>query len=320
MSSVESKFSAVPAATAPGQSVSPAQAAAGDSAGLSPVLVIGSSGNVGRLFMQTMKESGLWVRGLDRNPSGGGGGVLAGDVTAFTPEISQLIESSAMIMVCLPEEPALAACGTIVERMREGALWVDTLSVKSAICSCLREESGKKIEAVSINPMFAPSCGFGGQNVAAVTIHPGSRSERFLAWLESTGAAVTSLSAAEHDRATEAVQVITHAAILAFGSALKNLGYDVDTAWRLSTPVHRAMMALLARIVLANQESYWDIQSKHPQGSSARALLIESIAGLEKMTRNGQVSSFERSFLDLRQMLSTREPELRELCSKLLKS
>jgi prephenate dehydrogenase len=319
MSPVKSKSSAIQAPAAPGQSISPAQAPSGDPDELSPVLVIGSSGNVGRLFTQAMTESGLSVRGLDRSASGEAG-FLTGDVTALTPEISQLIESSATLLVCLPEEPALAACGAIIERMREGALWVDTLSVKSAICSCLSKESGKKIEAVSINPMFAPSCGFSGQNVAAVTVHPGSRSERCLAWLESTGATVTALSAEEHDRATEAIQVITHAAILAFGAALKSIGYEVDTAWRLSTPVHRAMMAMLARMVLANPGPYWDVQSKHPQASSARALLIENIAGLEKMVCDGQASSFERLFLDLREMFSNREPELRELCSKLLKS
>jgi prephenate dehydrogenase len=50
----------------------------------------------------------------------------------------------------------------------------DTLSVKSRLCELLRSR-GEDLEAVGLNPMFAPSLGLAGRPVAVVAERDGPR-------------------------------------------------------------------------------------------------------------------------------------------------
>src|ERR1017187_1465862 len=142
------------------------------------------------------------------------------------------------VLVCLPEEAALSAAGPILGAMADGALWVDTLSVKSGICRLLGD-CRRSIEMVSINPMFAPALGWQGHPVAVIALSSGPKSQTLINLLRSWGAAVEVLTAEAHDSLTAIIQVATHAAILSFGALLLDLEYSVERGLAIATPPHR---------------------------------------------------------------------------------
>jgi prephenate dehydrogenase len=222
------------------------------------------------------------------------------------------------VIVCLPEDVALVALGPIVEAMGEGSLWIDALSVKSGVCRSLRGRT-EPIEILSIHPMFAPALRWRGNRVAAIEVAGGPKSAAMIDLLLSWGAHVERLSAADHDAQTAAIQVATHAAVLAFGAALLELDYDPAAALRLATPPHRLMLALLNRMVNANPAVYSEIQRHHPQAGAVRQAMsraLEAIAAGSGDDRS--LDALPRWFEDLRILLSAEQGYLGELSDRVV--
>ena len=182
--------------------------------------------------------------------------------------------------------------------MSPGALWVDTLSVKTEICQRL-EGANKSIEILSVNPMCAPSLSLIGQNVAVVEISKGRLGVRFERLLSTWGARLIRLTAQEHDHNAALVQAATHAAILAFGLALRRSNYDIQEAWLMSTPPHRLLLWLLRRIVSGSAETYWDIQAANPYSSGLRDQMASSITELKTLVDSGCFESFRAALTEL---------------------
>jgi prephenate dehydrogenase len=131
-----------------------------------------------------------------------------------------------------------------VDQVGRGILLaVDTLSVKTDIVAALAAHAGH-LEAVSLNPMFAPALRFDGRRVAAVVGRDGPRARALLDAVDRRGGRVAELGADEHDR----IAAVTQAVVLAFGLALGELGVAVKDLGAVATPPHLTLPALLARL------------------------------------------------------------------------
>lgn len=283
-------------------------------------VILGGLGEVGALYSRSLAACGIAVRDVDRRPRRGGRGTrgfLRSDATAPDRALLQVISAADCVIVCLPEDAALAAIGGIVGAMRQGALWVDTLSVKTAVCRAFGERA-QDVEVLSINPMFAPALGWRGHAVAAVELAAGPRSAAMIGLLESWGARVERVGAEAHDALTAAIQVATHAAVLAFGSALRELGYKTDPGLRLATPPHQLMLALLSRIVDANPAVYAEIQRCHPQGEAVRQAMRRALATVSAGAQDPAADAMHRLFEELRLLLSPAQSQLRDLSDRVI--
>jgi 4-amino-4-deoxyprephenate dehydrogenase len=268
---------------------------------LGHIVVIGSSGGVGSLLVRVLSPSAASLIGIDSAPSQASDRAdkeLLADVTSSSPAVKRALARADCVVVCLPENVALATLPLVARHAPAGALWVDTLSVKKTVCSALQESPS--LESLSINPMFAPDLGFRNQNVAVVQVNAGPRAAAFLGYLAATDANIVTLSAEEHDKCTSVIQVATHATLLAFGMMLDNAGFDLATALKLSTPPHRLLLSLLHRITSGDPLLYWDIQQAHSLGSQTRQSLISAMTELEQRVANGERHEFVADFLNIR--------------------
>jgi prephenate dehydrogenase len=168
---------------------------------------------------------------------------------------------------------------------------VDTLSVKTGIAAALAAHAAH-LEAVSLNPMFAPALGFDGRAVAAVVVHDGPRARALLGAIGRRGGRVTEVGAEEHDRVAAVTQALTHAAVLAFGLALDELGVEVEALSALATPPHVTLLALLARIASGEPETYRDVQAGNPHARRARTALAAGVATLADAADHGTGADF----------------------------
>jgi 4-amino-4-deoxyprephenate dehydrogenase len=275
---------------------------------LSAAMIIGGLGQVGDLMGRALAQTGMEVVYVDVLPASeaiADGRYLQADITQPDRALLRAIAGAECVVMCVPERTALAAAPAILEAMSNGALWVDTLSVKQKICALLQDYK-EKLELVSINPMFAPRLGLANHSVAFVEISGGPKSQDFARRLSSLGATIEKVTPEQHDELTAAIQVATHAAILSFGMVLLDLGYDVEKGRALATPPHLMLLSLLNRLSTANAEVYWDIQHDHPHAATVRDSLSAAVRALDAAAREDSPRAFHELFERIRKSVLAR--------------
>ncbi|RJL34337.1 prephenate dehydrogenase/arogenate dehydrogenase family protein [Bailinhaonella thermotolerans] len=279
-------------------------------------VVIGGAGAVGGLFAEALKASGAAVTVADpavpADPADPGAG---GDATDPGPALIAELRAADLVLLAVPERTALAALPVLAPHLRPGALLADTLSVKRSVVPALRAVSG--VEAVSLNPMFAPSLGFPGRPVAAVVVRDGPAAAELLRLLAEWGARPVPVGAGDHDRLAAASQALTHAAVLGFGVALTRLGVGACDLAPIAPPPHRALLALLARVASGTPEVYWDVQAANPNAPDARKALAEGIRHVADLVDDGDEAGFEAVFGELRAFFGGALPTHADLCARM---
>jgi 4-amino-4-deoxyprephenate dehydrogenase len=279
-------------------------------------VVAGGSGAVGALFAEHLARSGVRVCVVDRVQPVNGVRFVPGDLTAIDDRVVAELRAADLVLLAVPEPVALNAVGGLAAVLRPGALLADTLSVKSRFVAALRD-AGPGVEAVSLNPMFAPALGFAGRPVAAVLVRDGRAARELLGLLEEWGARVVLVPAGEHDRIAGATQALTHAAVLAFGLALAELGSDVSAP---GPPPHATLLALLSRIAGGTPEVYWDVQAANPYAARSRAALAGGLRRIAELVEGADEAGFTAALTEVRGLFGANLDRHRAVCARVFES
>jgi 4-amino-4-deoxyprephenate dehydrogenase len=261
------------------------------------VVVAGGSGAVGSLFAERLQAAGNDVVIVDLAAPERAHPVtrfVRGDVGDPGAEVTDLVQTADAVLLSVPEPVALAGIGRLAGALRPDALIADTLSVKATIVPALgaAAKAAGEAEALSLNPMFAPSLGFAGHPVASVVVRDGQRGRALRDLIEQWGARVVTVTADQHDRVAAAAQALTHAAVIAFGAALAELDVDIADLDRMGPPPHTALLSLLARIASGAPEVYWDVQAANPHAPAARRALARGVSQLTGVVEDGDRAAF----------------------------
>ncbi len=255
-----------------------------DSPDLGRVVIVGG-GAVGALFAGALAPTAA-LHVIDTRPPTNTAiacSYIQCDAASLDAPASAALADAECVIIALPEAAAEAAVPAILATMPPGALLVDTLSIKTAICAVYGSARPSQ-QILSVNPMFAPSLGFAGHGAIVVPVRTGPRADSFLDFLTATGCRLIQMTADDHDRAAAGLQAMTHAAILGLGLGLAELGHDIAQLAPVMPPPHRAMLGLLARMAGAAPETYRDIQAANPHAATARAALTDAINTLSSAT------------------------------------
>lgn len=283
------------------------------------VLIIGSNGGFGQLIAGKMEPLDMEVNGIDLAAESQNeyiGRYISCDVTELNDEAAGLIRQSDCIIISLPERIALESFNDICSHANKSALVVDVLSVKTDIVNLMNANSSD-LEFLSIHPMFAPSLGFENQNVIAIEVHKKSRTEDFLLYLKKWGAHIDFMSAGQHDKGTALMQTAVHAAVLAYGLTLEKMDYDIKQFLPLSTPPHRTLLAMNARILDADPDIFWKIQASNPESDHARKTLAHSLKELDSIVNAEDEEAFKESLNKIKRQIEPEFESLVNLCAKL---
>lgn len=283
-------------------------------------VVIGGSGAVGGMFVDLLLGAGADVCVVDATPPPAARCTFErGDITAIGPRLEAELRRADIALLAVPEDVAIAAVGPVARALSPGALLADTVSVKSAVADAFATHASH-LEALSLNPMFAPSLGLDGRAVAAVIVHDGPLAQELLALLRARGGRVVEVSAREHDELTAVTQALTHAAVLAFGLALDELDVDVGALGELAPPPHLTLLALLARIASGQPETYRDVQAANPCAPRARAALEGGMRRLADVVESGGDAGFEELLAQLGARLGPDGDHYAALCADLFQT
>lgn len=294
----------------------------GSHAGLAHVVVIGAAGAVGRLFCGVLADGGSRLTLADVAPEPPAelrplGAYRMLDARSPSAELDAALAHADCALLALPEAVALDALPHVLAALPAGALLADTLSVKTSFAQAALAAAAP-VELCSLNPMFAPSLGFAGRAVLAVELGPGPRSRALLGLLRERAHVVTVPDAEAHDRATAALQVATHASVLAFGLALAQLGVDLETLLPAAPPPFLAQLALLARIADGAPETYADVQRANPFAAATRAALADALSRLDVAARDPDPHAIEASIAAATAPLGDHAEALAALATALL--
>jgi len=168
----------------------------------------------------------------------------------------------------------------------------------------------------SIHPMFGPMEDFSGRAVCVVPLRENPRAQRLTALIESWGAQIKALTAQQHDAATAMVQALPHAALIAFGATLAHSEVSFDLMWSVATPVQKLMLALVARVVSGEHETYWSIQTANPYAAQAREALALQLKSLSQAVAERDSDGFTTILDALRSYLTASEAELTKLAAE----
>lgn len=258
-------------------------------------IILGGQGAVGQLFAKILRSAGeVTLVDLCRGAPEPGVSSIVADACRPSPRLITELAQADIVIIALPEQAGAAAVESVAPYLPQGALLAETLSVKSTIEPILTSAAERyELEALGLNPMFAPDLGFQGQPVVMVEVRGGPRYRHLQSLINAQGAQLVFLSAHQHDRLTASLQVATHATVLAFGWALDVLDADIGVAAVAAPPPHRTLLALLARIVTGTRAVYRDIQFAHPYAHEVRRVLRDALIQLDETAMAKSADSFD---------------------------
>lgn len=248
------------------------------------ILIVGGTGDMGRLFAHFLALQGATVR-------------LAGRRIEKTRTIAKEIEveagtildagSSDVVILSVPMQESVRVATETASLMMEGSLLLDLASVKTGISDKISEKIPKTIEYVSLHPLFGPSTDhFDDQTFIIVAYRAGERWVKLTRVLRANGAKLVTMSASQHDKAMAYAQGLHHFALISLGIALNGVGGEPRP--RSLTDTERRIAALL--------ES-WDtvvgIQELNPFFPEVRQKFLEASTKLAE-TRLKQSSGLKK--------------------------
>ncbi|HMO27394.1 MAG TPA: prephenate dehydrogenase [Tepidisphaeraceae bacterium] len=279
------------------------------------VTIVGVAGEFGRRFAERFAAMGLSVTGVDISPR-----PLAGDLLdhyihcdAATANWHDLgaEEPHRLVLLCLPQQAVLSALPRLMPALAPDAIAADIVSVKSHIAHEFSRHNTTG-QYVSLHPMFGPAMEWTGQRVASIALRDGPAVEHLEGMLDHWGMQITRMTADEHDRGAAVTQVMTHATLLALGSALQQSEVPPPVRDALTTPPYRVLQAMIARLTSGDPSLYRHIQHDNPHASDARALLADQFRTL------AQACESEEAFADLMRRASpANRDQLAALSAKL---
>ena len=230
---------------------------------------------MGRLFAQLARIQGASVKITGRNQSRTR--KAAREMELENGTLSDA-STSDLVIVAVPMSATSRVAIQVARRMKNGTLLADLSSVKTGIADVIARKISKRIEYVSLHPLFSPSVNnLTGQYIVAIPFNPGRLWTSFARALMAEGAKIRVSSVRIHDLAMAQVQVIHHFALLSLGMRLGSWTEDYQTNSLKKTETTITGL-------LENWSTVMTIQRLNPFGQHARDNFASIVSQLRTMS------------------------------------
>lgn len=207
-----------------------------------PIVIVGGAGAFGRRLGGFFRRSGYVVRELERED-----GERAAEICA----------KASAVLVSVPIDVTVDVISQLPD-LPEDCVLADVTSVKAAPLRAMLDRHLGPV--VGLHPMFGPDVRSLAKQL--VVVCPGRKVDdahwlldQFVLW----GAALREEDPAEHDRAMVTIQAMRHFTTMVYGAFLARTEADLDSLWRLSSPIYRLELTMVGRLFAQNAELYADI-------------------------------------------------------------
>jgi chorismate mutase / prephenate dehydrogenase len=257
--------------------------ALGTGAGRS-ALVIGGAGRMGRWFTAFLATQGWAVSVAD--PAGEVRGV------PWHADWREPVREAELVIVAAP----LVATARILDELatlKPRGLVVEIGSIKAPVARSLQALRDAGVAVASIHPMFGPDVRLlAGRHVILIDFGAPEAQAAARALFEQTSAGLAEMSLEEHDRLVAWVLGLSHAANIAFFTALAGSGRGVAELAAFSSTTFGAQLGIASKVAQENPELYFEIQSTNPHSVAPLKALAEAAAAVERTVEAGDAAAF----------------------------
>ena len=244
------------------------------------VLVVGGSGQMGRLFVSLFEKSGYETRILG-----------AGD----WDRAEVLCKEIDLCIVTVPIE----ITETVIERisgfLSGQTLLADLTSIKARpVEKMLKSHNGP---VLGLHPLFGPTTPTFDKQIIVVT--PGRHAHAgdwLVEQLNIWGAVIVTSSAQEHDEVMEIVQALRHFATFCFGRFLHDRNIRLERTLEFSSPIYRLEAGMVGRLFAQDGAMYSEIIFATPERRQLLKEFIVSLTDHLEMLETNDKATFIKEF------------------------
>ena len=244
------------------------------------VLVVGGSGQMGRLFVSLFEKSGYETRILG-----------AGD----WDRAEVLCKGIDLCIVTVPIEITETVIEKISGFLSKQTLLADLTSIKARPVEKMLESHNGPV--LGLHPLFGPTTPTFDKQIIVVT--PG-RHARAGDWLVEQlniwGAVIVTSSAQEHDEVMEIVQALRHFATFCFGRFLHDRNIRLERTLEFSSPIYRLEAGMVGRLFAQDGAMYSEIIFATPERRQLLKEFIVSLTGHLEMLETNDKATFIKEF------------------------
>ncbi|MDX7993013.1 bifunctional chorismate mutase/prephenate dehydrogenase [Xenorhabdus littoralis] len=245
---------------------------------LGPVVIVGGSGKMGKLFGRLLTLSGYDVKVFE-----------VGDWNN-----TELLADAGMVIVSVP----IHLTEKVIRRLpplREECILVDLASIKQRPLNAMLEVH--KGPVLGLHPMFGPDVGSFAKQV--VVYCNGRNPESYKCFLEQItiwGARLQQISAEEHDKNMGFIQALRHFTTFSYGRHLAKEDINLQQLLSLSSPIYRLELVMVGRLFAQDPQLYADIIMSSPDNIELIRRYHQSFGQALEILENQNKTAFIESF------------------------
>jgi len=244
--------------------------------------IIGGTGKMGKWFRKFFEKNGCRI-------------LACGKKTKLKHR--ELIEKSDIIIFSVPIGITVDLIKKYAKFAKKGQAITDFTSIKEAPLKAMLQYAPKDVEVFGMHPVFGPSV----LNIKdqAVVLCPG-RGRKWFTWMKKLmrkrKAHIKVVNASKHDEMMAIIQGSTHFRTISFENALKKLDFNFDEMITFASPIYKARMLLLGRIMVQDPELYAEILIQNKDTLKVVRQLRKSTNELEKIIKKKDKKAFVKYF------------------------
>lgn len=250
------------------------------------VLIVGGKGKMGKLFGQAFKAYRCRVTVLEKDDA---------------PEPSKISKAD-VVMLSVPMKEAASIAASVAPHVRENALLFDINSLKTEICSIMKERCSG--EVLGTHPVFGPTVStLRNQKMVICPVRAGARASWLLTALGEMGLDLIETSPEHHDKMMAIVQVLTHFSKIVLGETWKRSGIPIEDTLKYVSPIYRLELAVTGRLFAQDPALYAEIEMANPFASEIRENMIQAANDVGSLLKDGNRDAFCSMFKDIQRYL-----------------
>ncbi|CDL81498.1 bifunctional chorismate mutase/prephenate dehydrogenase [Xenorhabdus cabanillasii] len=246
---------------------------------MGPIVIVGGSGKMGRLFNRLLTLSGYEVRLLEADD---------------WDQAEHILAEAGMVIVSVP----IHLTEAIIHRLPplpEQCILVDLASIKQKPLQAMLDVH--KGPVLGLHPMFGPDVGSFAKQV--VVYCDGCQPESYQWFLEQIsvwGARLHKISAEQHDKNMSFIQALRHFTTFSYGRHLAQENVDLQQLLSLSSPIYRLELAMVGRLFAQDPQLYADIIMSSPENIEVIRRYHQSFGQALELLENKDKTAFIMSF------------------------
>ena len=252
--------------------------------GIKRVVIIGGAGALGKVFVGLFERSGYNVDILEKDD---------------WENAEAMFSQASLVLVSVPINLTVDVIAKL-QSLPQDCILADITSVKDKpLGAMLAAHNGP---VVGLHPMFGPDAP-GMIKQVVVVCH--GRDEASYRWLleqmQTWGATLFEVSAAEHDKAMAFIQVMRHFNTFVYGAHLAGENPNLELLTQLSSPIYRLELAMVGRLFAQSGQLYADIIFNNPENFLLLKRFNQRFGEALSILDNGDKAEFIRQFNEIGQ-------------------